>query len=156
MQGAVNKKEIEGEKLTRYIESCIKSKTTYLNFDIGGFRKEKPLSTKLYYLLEGKIKECIKDGSIRDIVRLIDGFVERNSSSIRMNFEQADNMELTAVWNQIKLILDATKQDEKVIEKLLSILKAITLEHLLLVFFLWEFAFLIVKKPEKKRNYYIC
>ncbi len=147
LQGAVDEEHIEGKVLNRHIEKSIRSEPTYLNFDIGGFHKEKPLSTKIYYLLEGAITDCISDGTIRGIVRIIDGFVKRNRSAIQMNFEQIDNMELSSFWDQVKLIFDASEQNEANISKLLCVLKTITLEHLLFAFFLWEFALHIVKKP---------
>ena len=71
LQGAVDEEHIEGKVLNRHIEKSIRSEPTYLNFDIGGFHKEKPLSTKIYYLLEGAITDCISDGTIRGIVRII-------------------------------------------------------------------------------------
>ena len=155
LQGAVDEKHIEGKELNQYIQKSFRSETTYLNFDIGGFQKEKPLSTKIYYLLQGTIIDCVKDGTVRKIIRLIDGFVNRNRDTIQLNFEQLDNMELTSFWDQAKLIFDTVEQDDANISQLLSVLKTITLEHLLLVFFLWEFALHIVKKPTNGNLLYL-
>lgn len=155
LQGAVNEDHIEDRELNQHIQKSIRSETTYLNFDIGGFQKEKPLSTKLYYLLQGTIIDCVKDGTVRKIIRLIDGFVDRNRSAIQFNFEQPDNMELDSFWDQAKLIFDTAAQDDANISQLLSVLKTITLEHLLLVFFLWEFALHIVKKTVNRNLLYL-
>lgn len=152
LQGAVDENDITGDKLNRYIEESLKSQATYLNFDIGGFQKNRPFSAKLYFMLEEKIKGSIRDGTLKSIVRLIDGFVERNETAIKLNFEQHDQMELADLWEKAKLSFDAANQNEDSIKQLLPALQRVTLEHLLLAFFLWEFAWHIITKPNQNEK----
>lgn len=153
LNGAVN--DIEGEELTRYIEKAIQSNPTYINFDIGGYQKNKPLSTKLFRHIEPKVLEAIEKGLVGKLIDVIDSFADRNRGGIIDNFEEPDSLGLDEFWKSVKIALIACEQDTSSTKQLLKVMKDMPLEHLLFGFFMWEFAWIIVTGEENKKQLYL-
>lgn len=153
LNGAVN--DVEGEELNRYIEKAIRSNPTYINFDIGGYQKNKPLSTKLFRHVEPKIVEAIEKGMIGKIIDVIDSFAERNRGGIIDNFEEPESLDLDEFWKTVKILLTACQKDKSKTKQLLKVMKDMPLEHLLFGFFMWEFAWIIVTGKENDKQLYL-
>lgn len=147
--------DVEGSELINYIQKSINGTTTYINFDVGGYQKNKPLSVKLFLITEDQLKEALNNNKLTKIENIIDSFIRRNRNSIMANFEDADATELEEFWKNMKVALDSVRQDEKNTLGILKLLRSLSLEHLLFAYFMWELAWLLVNMEslEKKQLY---
>lgn len=142
---------IKGKDYIEYISHQLSGKCKYINFDEGGMGRDKPFSTKLFYSIRASIRKYEKTGCLIEIVKLIDDFSIRNQWIIEENFENIDFRTLKKFWRTIKAKLFEI-QGNNSYDEFLDELKGLSLEQLLFVYTIWEYAVIITTDREKKER----
>lgn len=130
---------VKGKDLVNYLTKQLSGKCKYINFDEGGMGREKPFSTKLFYSIRASIDCHKKDGRLTEMVELVDNFATRNQWIIEENFEEIDFRTLKKFWRAVKSKLHSVHEDD-FYDDFLDELKKLSLEQLLFVYTLWEYA----------------
>lgn len=130
---------VKGKELVVYLTKQLAGKCKYINFDEGGMGREKPFSTKLFYSIRASIDCHEKEGRLSDIVKMVDDFVVRNQWIIEENFEEIDFRTLKKFWKAVKGKLYSFDSDN-FYDDFLDELKKLSLEQLLFVYTIWEYA----------------
>ncbi len=128
------------EKLRTYISSHLTGKCKYINFDEGGMGREKPFSSKLFYLLRNSIKKYTDNGRIETIINKIVEFVNRNKWTIEENFENIEYKKLRDFWRSLYREFFSFKDEDALYDFLFEELKKLDLEQLLFAYTIWEYA----------------
>lgn len=139
--------ETVGKIFVDYISERMVGKCKYINFDEGGMGREKPFSTKLFFSIRSSIEEYQKKGRFFEIINLINGFVVENRWIIKGNFEEIDFSTLEDFWENLNNTL-LHLQNEDFYEALLDEFKKLTLEQLLFVYIIWDYAGIIISKKD--------
>jgi len=150
--GVISKTNIEGIALNNYIQRTCKGKTKYINFDIGGFILNRPLSSKLYLEFEKDLRDIIiPQKKLSEMIDVIDGFVKRNKDEIKQTVvdEHSKTMNLREFWKSAKGILGASTFDDSQFSQILELLKKLSLTDILFVYFFWELTWKYVIKADK-------
>lgn len=134
-----------GERLNSCINTLFCGTCEYINFDIGGMGREKPFSNKIFYLLRESIERNNKTGKLYEIVELISGFIARNKWKISEHFEYIDYSTLITFLSEAK-----EKINNEIIDDCYTWMKVnltrITLEQLLFIYSIWEYAEIVISE----------
>lgn len=130
---------VKGKELVTYLTRLLSGKCKYINFDEGGMGREKPFSTKLFYSIRASIDCHEREGRLLEIVKMIDDFAVRNQWAIEENFEEIDFRTLKKFWIAVKDKLYSFER-ETFYDNFLDELKKLSLEQLLFVYTIWEYA----------------
>jgi len=141
--------EVIGRTFIDYVTEQLSGKCKYINFDEGGMGREKPFSTKLFYIIRGSIYQHKREGRLSDILDVINSFAIRNRWIIEENFEEIDFPALKYFWINVKEKLYNIDNDSSY-DGVLDELKRLSLEQLLFVYTIWEFAEIITAGREEK------
>lgn len=143
--------DVIGKTFISYISEQLSGKCKYINFDEGGMGREKPFSTKLFYSIRLSINRHKKEGRLSEIVGLIDKFSMRNRWIIEENFEEIDFPTLKKFWNTTKEKLYQLQEDS-LYDEILNEMKKLSLEQLLFIYTIWEYAEIITSGREEKER----
>lgn len=148
--------ENSSDALTNYIYEHLAGKCKYINFDEGGMGKDKPFSEKLCYNMRRSVDNHTHDGRLAEIVSKVDDFFRRNRWTIEENFVEIDFGAIKNFWDTVKPEL-AQEESDSVYETLLSELKKLSLEQLLFVYTIWEYAEIITanRLPNERKLTYL-
>lgn len=141
---------IADKEFVDYLTSQLTGKCKYINFDEGGMGREKPFSTKLFYSIRAGIDHQAKEGRLTRSLNLIEDFVGRNQWTIEENFEEIDFRTLKNFWKAVKDRL-YSPIDNDFYDDFLNELKKLSLEQLLFVYTIWEYAEILTS--ERSANY---
>ena len=130
---------IRSKEFVAYLLKQLTGKCKYINFDEGGMGREKPFSTKLFYVIRASIDYHGKEGRLSEIVEMIDDFVKRNQWTIEENFEEIDFRTLKGFWKAVKDKFNSFNGGD-FYDEFLEELKKLSLEQLLFIYTLWEYA----------------
>lgn len=136
--------------LNQYIEDHFSGCCKYINFDEGGMGRNKPFSSKLFFLIRSNIEKQINKGTIESIAEKINNFVKRNKWLIAENFENIDYRKLETFWKNVYSELSKSP-NENFYDFLFEELKELELSQLLFAYTIWEFAEISVNS-EKNSN----
>ncbi len=134
--------DIKGKEFVNYLKQQLAGKCKYINFDEGGMGREKPFSTKLFYTIRASVDYHKREGRLTEMVKLVDDFATRNQWTIEENFEEIDFRTLKKFWKAVKNKLYSFNDDD-FYDDFLDELKKLSLEQLLFVYTLWEYAEII-------------
>ena len=137
------------EKLITDIPKLLKGKYQYINFDENGMEREKPLSTKLFFLIRSSLQNSINNNTLEERMGLISNFVDRNKWTIIENFEIVDDNSLQVFWLKIKLFLKGKISEEELYKFLREELKCLSLEQILFLYTLWDYSGLFLSEDYK-------
>lgn len=137
---------IFNEALNMYIEKHLSGCCKYINFDEGGMGRNKPFSTKLFFMLRNSVEEQIKSGTFEKIIEKIKDFVIRNKWIIAENFENIDYRKLEQFWNNVYK-KSKTLEPDSFYEFLFEELKKLDLSQLLFAYTIWEYSEISINNP---------
>lgn len=148
--------EESSEVLTNYIYEQLAGKCKYINFDEGGMGRERPFSQKLYYNMRRSVDNHSHDGRLMEIVNKVDGFLERNRWVIEENAYGINFGAIKRFWCIVKPEV-VQIEDDSAYEVLLTELKKLSLEQLLFVYTVWEYAEIITanRLPHERKLTYL-
>lgn len=139
-----------------FITKQISGMCKYVNFDEGGMGRQKPFSMKLFSLLRDDLEQHIKKGTLHIVIDKITSFVSRNQRIIEDNFEYIDFSTLKAFWRAAQSDFSLL-QGEELWESVMKHIEVLSLEQILFVYTILEYAEILTCQPDntKKKLIYI-
>lgn len=146
---------VEGSGFLTYLQQTLFGDVTYINFDMGAYIKSKPLTGKLFRIIENKIKSALKENKLTAIIDVLERFIS-NNKELLVDIFDTQEQRFDKFWGDVMWRLSTCNDDQKVINKLIERLQTLSLAHLLFAFFLWELAWMSVYNVRKaKKQLYI-
>lgn len=144
--------DVVGEIFRDYVCTRLSGEYKYINFDDGGMKRDKPFSVKLFYNIRASIRKCEIEGFLPTILELLDSFAKRNRWLIEENFEEIDFRTLKLFWNTVKGKLYSLHDNNDLYDDILEEMKTLSLEQLLFVYTMWEYAVIIVSGKQRGKK----
>lgn len=142
-------------EIAPFITKHIRGTCKYINFDEGGMGRQKPFSMKLFALLRDNLNQHILHGTLDIVIGKVTSFVSRNQRIIEDNFEYINFSTLKNFWRAARIDFNQLK-DTELWESLEKHIGTLSLEQLLFVYTIWEYAEILTLQPgdaEKKLIY---
>lgn len=137
-----NEKKL-GTSLNEYIINHISGPCNYINFDVGGMGREKPFSTKLFFLLRESLSLYLSTGRFFNAYSTLYSFVIRNRWLIEENLENIYSRKLKSFWVRLNKKIMQLKagqiEDEQFYDFLFESIKRLDLEQVFFIFNIWEY-----------------
>lgn len=139
------------KNIASFINKQIIGTCKYINFDEGGMGRQKPFSMKLFSLLRNDLDKHITNGTLNIVMDKVKFFVSRNQHIIEDNFEYINFSTLKTFWRAVLAGFNRF-EGEELWENLEQHIRTLTLEQLLFVYTILEYAEILVLHPENIEN----
>lgn len=137
--------------IASFINIQIGGTCKYINFDEGGMGRQRPFSMKLFSLLRNDLDQHITNGTLGVVIDKAKSFISRNQRIIEDNFEYVNFSTLKTFWKAVLTDFNQLEDDE-LWESLEIHIRSLTLEQLLFVYTIWEYAEILVLHPDNKEK----